>query len=157
MKAFHFRLQVVLTLREEVEQAARRVYARALLALGQASGRLAGAEAEIEAHHQRRRARLAAGPRAEELEQNRLYGAALEDRRTQLAREAARAKQQAEECRQKLLLAGRQRETLERLRERQRRAHDYQAARAEQKLLDDLSQRVPALAAAGPEAPSPTL
>ena len=155
MRAFHFRLQVVLTLREEAEQAAQRAYARALLLLGQAIERLRGAEADLAANNQRLSARLAAGLRADELEHCRLYGVLLEDRRAQLAREAARAKQQAEEARRKLLTASRQRETLERLRERQRRIHDYQAGRAEQKLLDELSKRAPLLVGPGPEAPSP--
>jgi flagellar FliJ protein len=157
MKAFRFKLQVVLTLREEAEQAAQRLCARAFLGLGQATARLRAAEAEIGANDQRRSAGLASGLRADELEQTRLYGALLEERRTQLAREAARAQQQVEEARHKLLLASRQRETLERLRERQRRVHDYEAARAEQKLLDEFSKRPLILAGSNREAPSPTL
>jgi flagellar FliJ protein len=157
MKAFRFRLQVVLTLREEAEQAAQQLFARAFLGLEQAAARLRSAEAAIAANDQWQRTRLAAGMRADELEQSRLYSALLEERRTQLAREAARAQQQVEEARQKLLQATRQREILERLRERQRRVYDYQAARAEQKLLDELSKRAPILAGSGREAPSPTL
>jgi flagellar FliJ protein len=157
MKAFVFRLQVVMTLREEAEQVAQQLCARAFLGLEQATGRLRSAEAAIAADDQRRRARLAAGLRAAELEQSRLYSALLEERRTQTAREAARARQQMEEARHKLLLATRQREVLERLRDRQRRVYDYQAARAEQKLLDELSQRAPILAGSRRQALSPTL
>jgi flagellar FliJ protein len=157
MKAFRFRLQVVLTLRQEAEQAAQQLCARAFLGLEQATGRLCGAEAAIAADHQRRRARLAAGLRGAELEQDRLYSALLEERRLQMAREAARAQQQMEEARHKLLLATRQREILERLRDRQRRVYDYQAARAEQKLLDEFSQRAPVLAHSRSRAHSPTL
>jgi flagellar FliJ protein len=157
MKAFHFRLQVVLTLREEAEQAARQLCARTLLALAQANARLLSAEAAIDANDQRRRARLAAGMRVQELEQSRLYGVLLEERRVQVARDAARAHQHVEEARRKLVLAARQRETIERLRDRQRRLHDYQAARAEQKLLDDLSKRGPVLSASGFQAFSPIL
>ena len=155
MKAFRFRLQVVLTLREEAEQTAQQLCARAFMGLQQATGRLRSAEAAIAASDQRRRDRLEAGARADELEQGRLYSALLEERRIQIAREAARAQQQLEEARNKLLLATRQREIIERLRDRQRRVYDYQAARAEQKLLDELSRRAPILAGSGPEAPSP--
>jgi flagellar FliJ protein len=157
MKAFRFRLQVVLTLRQEAEQAAQQLCARAFLALEQATDRLRSAEAAVAADDQRRRSRLAAGLRAAELEQSRLYSALLDERRTQMAREAARAQQQMEEARHKLRLATRQREILERLRDRQRRAYDYQAARSEQKLLDEFSRCAPMLAGCGCQAPSPTL
>jgi flagellar export protein FliJ len=115
---------------------------------------LRSAEAEIAANDQLWRARLAAGLRAEELEQWRLYAGLLYDRRTRMARELAQAREQLEEARRQLLLATRRRETLERLRHRQRRMHDYEAARAEQKLLDELSKRVPLLASSGREEPS---
>ncbi len=157
MKAFHFRLQVVLTLREEAEQAAQRACARALMAMEQAATRLGSAEAAIAANDERRRSRLAAGLRADELEQSRRYSAVLEDRRSPRAREAARAQRLVEEARHKLLLASRRREILERLRERQRLLHDYQTARAEQKLLDELSNRPLILAGCRREATSPTL
>ncbi|MGA2863787.1 MAG: flagellar export protein FliJ [Verrucomicrobiota bacterium] len=154
MKAFRFRLQAVLTLREQAEQTAQQVCAGACVALDQAAARLRSAEAEIAANDQLWRARLAAGLRAEELEQWRLYAGLLYDRRTRMARELAQAREQLEEARRQLLLATRRRETLERLRHRQRRMHDYEAARAEQKLLDELSKRVPLLASSGREEPS---
>ena len=157
MKAFRFRLQVVLTLREQAERAAQQLCARAFFGLDKATGRLRAAEAAIAADDQLRRARLAAGLRAAELEQSRLYSALLDERRAQTAREAARAQQQLEEARGKLLLATRQREILERLRDRQRRVYDCQAARAEQKLLDEFSQRAPTLAGSRRKAPSPAL
>jgi flagellar FliJ protein len=155
MKAFRFRLEVVLTLRQEAEQVARRLCARVFAALEQANGRLRSAEAAIAADDQRRRARLAGPLRAVDLEQSRRYGALLEEHRALAVREVACAQEQLEAARQKLLLATREREILERLRERQRRAYDYQAARAEQKLLDELSQLGPA--PIGPELLTPAL
>jgi len=156
MKAFRFRLQAVLTLREQAEQAAQQVCAGACAALDRAAARLRSAEAGIAANEQLWRARLAAGLRAEELEQWRLYAGLLYERRTRMASELAQAREQLEEARRQLLLATRQREALERLRHRQRRMHDYEAARAEQKFLDELSQRVPLLASSGREQPSLT-
>ncbi len=154
MKPFQFRLQAVLTLREQAEQAAQRACARACLALDAACARLRDADAAIADDEERRRARLAAGPRAKELEQWRLYAATLHDRRVQVAREAALARQQLEEARRGLLQASLQRETLERLRDRQRRVYDYEVARAEQKLIDEFSQRRPFPANSSREAPS---
>lgn len=63
------------------------------------------------------------------------------------------AQKQAEEAGRLLTVATQRREALDRLRSRQRRVHDYQAGRAEQKLLDELSGRGPALAEAWREAP----
>ncbi len=155
MKAFRFRLEVVLTLRQEAEQAARRVCARVFADLDRATGRLRAAEAALAADDQRRRARLASPLRAADLDQDRLFSALLDERRAAAAREAARVQDQLEAARQKLLLATRDREILERLRERQRRAYDYQAARAEQKILDELSQVGSALIDAAQPIPPP--
>jgi flagellar export protein FliJ len=154
MKAFRFRLQAVLTLREQAEQDAQHRCARACAAVDQAAACLHAADAAIAAADQLRRARLAAGLRAEELEQSRLYAARLHDHRTRMARELAQARQQLEQASHQLLLATRQRETLERLRRRQHRIHDYEAGRAEQKILDEFSQRSPALASSARLEPS---
>jgi flagellar export protein FliJ len=145
MKAFRFRLQAVLTLREQVEQAAEQRCARSYAAVEGAAARVRSAEAEIDAAEQAHRAQLAAGPRASQLEQLRLYAGLLHERRRQLARELAEARRRADEARRQLLLATQQREALERLRGRQQRAHDYQSTRAEQQILDELVGRGPSL------------
>jgi flagellar export protein FliJ len=148
MKAFRFRLQAVLTLREQAEQTAEQRCARAYAAVEAAAARVRSAEAEIDAAEQAHRAQLAAGPRAGQLEQLRLYAGFLHERRRQLARELAETRRRADEARRQLLLATQQREALERLRGRQQRAHDYQSARAEQQTLDELVGRGPSLSAA---------
>jgi len=148
MKAFRFRLQAVLTLREQAEQAAEQRCARAYAAVENAAARVQSVQAEIDATEQAHRAQLAAGPRAGQLEQLRLYSGLLDQRRRQLARELAEARRRADEAQRQLLLATQQREALEHLRGRQRRAQDYQSARAEQQTLDELVGRGPALSGA---------
>lgn len=139
MRAFRFRLEAVLTLREQTEREAQQRCARAYTAVENAAGRVRAAEGEIDAAEQAHRARLAASPLAGQLEQLRLYQLFLQERRRQLARELAEARRQADEAGRQLVLATQQREALERLRGRQRRAHDYQTTRAEQRLLDELA------------------
>jgi flagellar export protein FliJ len=148
MKAFRFRLQAVLTVRQQAEQAAERRCARAYAAVETSAGRVRSAEAEIDAAEQAHRAQLDAGPRASQLEQLRLYAGLLHERRRRLARELAEARRRADEARHQLLLATQHREALERLRRRQQRTHDYQSARAEQLILDELVGRGPSLSTA---------
>ena len=149
MKAFGFRLQAILTLREQAEQAAQQRCGRAYAAVETAAARVRAAEAEIEAAAQTHYAQLAAGPRAGQLEQLRAYATVLQHRHRQLTRELAEARQRADEAWRQLLLATQQREALERLRGRQRRAHAYQTARAEQQTLDELVGRGPRRASWG--------
>jgi flagellar export protein FliJ len=146
VKSFHFRLQAVLTLREQAEHEAQLQCARARAAVESAQARLQSADAAIAAADDLRQTHLATGARASQLEQMRVYSVLLQERRAQVARELAEAHRRAEEARRQLLAATQRREALERLRSRQRRAYDYQAARAEQKLLDEMSGQGTALA-----------
>jgi flagellar export protein FliJ len=148
MKAFRFRLQAVLTLREQAEQAAQQRCARAYAAVESSVARIRSAEAEIDAAKQAQQAQLAVGQRAGQLDQSRLYAHLLYERHRQLARELAEARRRADEAWRQLLVATQQREALERLRGRQQRIHDYQATRAEQQALDELVGRGPALSGA---------
>lgn len=158
MKAFRFRLQAVLTLREQAEQAAQQHLARALTVVEQAARRVREAETAIAGCEDLRRQRLAAGARAAELEQYRRYGSLLEERRTLLARELGEAQRKAEAARHQLMEATQRREALDRLRARQRQAQEYAAGREEQKALDDLARRGFALAEAWPQSsPNPNL
>jgi flagellar FliJ protein len=146
MKSYRFRLQAVLTLREQAEQEAQLHYARACAVVENAEARLRSADAALAASDEMRRAHLAAGSHAGQLEQLRLYAVLLTERRTRIIGELTEARAGAEESRRELLLATQRRESLERLRGRQRRVHDYQTARNEQKLLDELAGQGPSLA-----------
>jgi flagellar FliJ protein len=151
MKAFKFRLNAVLTAREQAEQAAQQTCARAYAAVEAAVAAVRSAESAIDTAEQAHRAQLAAGPRAGQVEQSRAYTVLLHERRSALERELAEARRQAETARRQLLAATQQREALERVRSRQKRARDYETARAEQRILDDCVGRGPALSKAWKE------
>jgi flagellar export protein FliJ len=150
MKKFQFRLRAVLVLREQAEREAQQRYARTVAAVTGAFGRLQAAGAALASADAARQSRLAAGAPAGELEQARVYGVLLHERRARCVRELEEARQRAEAARRNLAAASRQHEGLARLRDRQQRRHDYNAARAEQKVLDELAGRAPALARSSP-------
>ena len=152
MKAFQFRLQAVLTLREQAEKAAQQSCARAYTAVAAAAERVRVAEEAIAACDESRRALLAAGARADQFEQLRAFGVLLGERRSGRVLELAEARRRAEEARRLLVIATQRREALERLCSRQRTVQIYQAARVEQKTLDELAGRGPRLAEAWREA-----
>jgi flagellar protein FliJ len=149
MKAYKFRLEAVLTLREQAEQEAEQRFAHAYTAVQAAKANVRAAEAAIDAAEQAQRAQLAAGSRAGQVEQLRAYTVLLDERRLHFERELAETRRQAEIARHQLMAATQQRETLERLRSRQKRVHDYEAARAEQKAFDECAGRARALGKAG--------
>jgi len=152
MKAFQFRLQAVLTLREQAEQAAQESCARAYAAVEAASARVRAADEAIAASDELRRTQLTASTRADQVEQLRAFGVLLGERRAGRLRELAEARQRAKEASILLVIATQRREALERLRRGQRSAHTYQAARAEQRDLDELAGHGRTLAATGREA-----
>ena len=151
MKAFQFRLQAVLTLREQAEQTAQQDCARAYAAVTAAATRVRMADEAIAASDQIRRAQLAVGARADQFEQARAFGVLLGELRVGRVRELNEARQRAEQAWGLLVTATQRREALERLRRRQLSIHLCQATRTEQKILDELAGRSPGLAEAGRE------
>ena len=145
MKGFQFRLQAVLTLREQAEQSAQQSCAHAYAAVAAAAARARLADEAMAASDESRRAQLAAGARADQIEQWRAFGVRLGEQRTARSRELAEARKRAEEAWSLLVIATQRREALERLRRRQRLLHSSQAAREEQKMLDEMSGRGPRL------------
>ena len=152
MKAFQFRLQAVLTLREHAEEAAQQSCARAYAAVEAASARLRVVDEAIAASDESCRAQLAACIRAGQIEQLRSFGVLLRERRAGRVRELAVARRRAEECWSLLLVATQRREALESLHRRQKAVHAHQTACAEQKLLDELAGHGRMLAQAWREA-----
>ncbi len=156
MKGFQFRLQAVLTLREQAEQNAQQNCARAYAVVAAAAACARLAEEAMAASDESRRAQLAAGARADQIEQWRAFGVRLGEQQAARARELAEARGRAEETWRLLLIATQRREALERLRRRQRLLHTSQAAREEQKVLDEMSGRGPRLAEAWRESAANT-
>jgi flagellar export protein FliJ len=153
MKAFQFRLQAVLTLREQAEEKARLVCARACALVEEAAARLRIANAAVGPSETFLREQLQGGVTAGQAEQTRRHLVLLCEHRQRLAQELAKSRLRAEEAGRRLVAATQQREALTRLCRRQRHAHDYLAARNEQKAHDDLSGRESALAGFQREAP----
>lgn len=139
MKAFQFRLQAVLTLREQAEQAAQQSCALAYAAVSTAATRVQVVEAAIAASDESRRVQLTAGTRADQLEQLRTFAVLLAEQQIGRMRELTKARLEAEAAWSFLLLATQRREALERLRQRQQSLHAHEAARTEQKNLDELA------------------
>ena len=139
MKAFHFRLPAVLTLREQVEEAARQSCARAYSAVATATERLRDADAAIVASDELRRTQLVTGAPADQFEPARVFGILLTERRAGRMRELAEVRSRAEEAWRLLVAATQGREAMERLRRRQQSQHAYQEAQTEQKTLDELA------------------
>lgn len=154
MRAYQFRLEAVLTLREQIEQAAQTQCARAYLAVEQAGARVHSVQLAIDAAEEVQRQQFSAQPRADQVKQLLLYLGSLRQKRLQLVRALAEARQSAEAAQRTLLAATQQREALQRLRNRQQRAHDYESARAEQRVLDDRPSRLPGLSQAANPTPA---
>lgn len=147
MKSFRYRLQAVLTVREQAEREAQLRFARACAQAQSAEKRLRSAEEALAASDKIRRERLGTGSSGGELEQLRLHAALLAELRQRSAGEVAEARQKLEATRQQLASATKAREALVRLRDRQRRAHEYASVRAEQKVMDELAGQGPRLGA----------
>ncbi len=147
MRAFQFSLQAILTLREEKEQEAQRAVASALNLVAMIQSRIAAVVRELDGLGTEVRGRLGHGVMVRELEQLGNYQTVLSERRLRLEVELARAEQGVEQARTVLLKATQDRQALENYRVRLHRMHDYQQARAEQKMLDDLAGRSTGLGA----------
>jgi len=145
MKAFRFSLHAILTLREEREQEAQRLYAQKLRAVEAVEAELAAVGQRLIALAAEQHARLQAGLPANELERLGRYCVVLEERLIRLRLDRARAQQTAEAARAALVKATQDRQALEKYREKLHRAYDYTQARNEQKLLDDLASRTSTL------------
>ncbi len=139
MKPFRFSLQPMLSLKEQTEQAARERYAAALRACENAAARLQQASVELADCWTGLCQKLAAGVSGAELLRARAWCNVLETRVKECAAASERARQAAAAVWQELLAATREREGLERLRERRRASYHREAQAVEQKTLDELA------------------
>jgi flagellar export protein FliJ len=141
MKAFHFSLQALKTLRQRQEQIALQSYAQALQLRQQAASDLSAARQELQAHWARWQSQIRAGCPALELVQSQAYCRVLEGR----GRDCEAALRAAEEVTrqrwQSLLHARQQREAVDKFYAHQRRRHQRALEREEQKTIDELAHR----------------
>jgi flagellar export protein FliJ len=141
MKAFHFTLEAVRTLRQRHEQVAMEQYGQTLLARQQAVDRLAAVQQELTACFQDLREKLAAGCSASTAAQANDYHRALGRRRDDCAAALGLAERRVNAALQAMLAARQQREIVDKFFEKQKSRHNRELTREEQKLLDDLAGR----------------
>jgi flagellar FliJ protein len=141
MKAFHFTLEAVRTLRQRQEQTCMEQYAQALLARQQAMDRLAVVQHELTTCHEALRVKLTAGCSASEIAQANDYHRALGRRRDECAAQLGAAERRVNAALQAMLAARQQREIVDKYFDKQKVRHQRDVARDEQKMLDDLAGR----------------
>jgi flagellar export protein FliJ len=141
MKAFHFTLEAVRTLRQRQEQATMEQYAQALLVRQQALDRLAAAQNELTVCAENLRAKLIAGCTASDAAQANEYHRSLARRRDECGAQLGLAERRVNAALQAMLGARQQREIVDKYFDKQKSRHQREVLREEQKLLDDLAGR----------------
>ena len=139
MKRFHFSLSALTVLREQQEQAAQKKYSDALRTCEEAAGRVQLASHELSAGWQDLTGKLAAGVPAMEFLRSRAWCNVLELRLKERTAALELARLEVDAVWQEMLVATRDRESLDRFRAKKRRAYDRDAQRQEQKELDELA------------------
>jgi flagellar export protein FliJ len=148
MRQFRFTLEAVRTLRQRQEQLAMEEYARALLARHDALQRMRALEEELSGAWEQARRRLRQGCPAWEMAALKLSEKLLQERRQAADKVFQDCEARAREAFRALLAARKEREIVDKCREKQRAAHELECARQETKLMDELGARriAPALA-----------
>jgi flagellar export protein FliJ len=148
MKAFRFSLQPLRLLREQKERVAQKRYVEALRAGDEAAARLAAGSRELAAAWTTLCEEVAEGATVAKLRQTRAWCGGMEQRCEELAADLKLAQRAAHEAWREMVLATRDRKTLDQLRDKCRRNYDGAAHRDEQKQLDEMGLR-PTSPAAG--------
>jgi flagellar export protein FliJ len=139
MKSFHFSLSALSVLREQQEQAAQKKYADALRFCEAAAARVQTASEELTGCWQELTGKLSAGVSAVEFLRARAWCNVLELRLKERTAALEQARLKVDSIWHEMLVATRDRETLDRFRSKKRRAYDSQVQRNEQKELDELA------------------
>ena len=147
MKKFAFTLQGLQTLRERQEQMALQEYAKTVEAWEQARKKAAAALAELEAAWAQRQETVLAGCRAADLDRLHTYSQSAEQR-AKACDESVKAAQNTSNAAFTRLLAARQaRAVVDKFFEKQKRRHEREHRRAEQRSLDEMVNHREALTA----------
>jgi flagellar FliJ protein len=139
--SFRFRLERVRAVRERKEKLAQQELARSMSRLSDTRAELRTAEASVErARAEQRDASAAAGPvGAAELQARQAFLERVEATRSNRAKDVRRSEAEVADRNAKLTVAATEHEMLNRLRERRRSEHAREAARTENKLIDELA------------------
>ena len=139
MKRFEFNLQSVRDLRDSEESRARAEYAQAMRLMEAFNIRRREIEQAIEDNLKECREECGRPTRSDLLTSLRDMLVALKDRIKALEPEEAELKKLVAGKWQNLVTARQKREALDKLRDKQKRAHDHQSARHEQKDIDEMA------------------
>jgi flagellar export protein FliJ len=140
MKKFRFTLQALFTVHQQREQAALKVYARALTDRQDASQKLSDAERQCQEAWDFNRQRMVSGAPAAHLWQAEQYCALAKKFLEQRAEALLCAQRVVDRALKTLLEARQSREAVDRFRTRQQEHHRRETQREEQKIIDDLAQ-----------------
>jgi len=139
MKTFHFSLSALAVLREQEEQAAQKRYADSLRICEEAATRVQKASHELMTCWRDLTGKLAAGVSAVEFLRARAWCNVLELRLKERTAALEQARLKVDAVWQEMLVATRDRESLDRFHDKKRRAYDLEVQRKEQKELDELA------------------
>jgi flagellar export protein FliJ len=141
MKPFRFTLQSVRVIRERKEQAAQERYAAVLREHELATKQLEQANVQLAAGWEDLCQQVSLGAVASELRRARAWCAALETRQKERAAELQKARYTLDAASRELMVATRDRQAMDRLYDKHRAAHQLEAQREEQKILDEMGLR----------------
>ena len=139
MKSFRFSLAALTVLREQQEQAAQKKYVDALQFCEQAATRVEAASQELMTCWRDLTGKLSAGVPAMDFLRARAWCNVLELRLKERTTALEQARLKVDAVWQEMLIATRDRESLDRFEAKKRRAYNTQVQRAEQKELDELA------------------
>jgi flagellar export protein FliJ len=141
MKAFHFSLQAVRTLRQRQEQTALEQYALSLRARQQATENWQCAQRECQLAWRYRQNLLTSGAMAVHIAQSQAHVAVMEARCQECETALHVAQEVAAKYWRHLIEARRKREAVDRFHDRQHGLYEKACAREEQKMLDEVGVR----------------
>ncbi len=141
MKPFHFPLQPIRVLREQKEQEAQQNYVHALRACEDAAARVRAAGEELSSCWTLLGDELTRGAEATEVLRTRAWCNVLELRLKERTGDLEEARHNVDAVWRDMMLATRDRETIDHYHDKQRLAYDRDVQRSEQKELDELALR----------------
>jgi flagellar export protein FliJ len=141
MKPFRFTLQSIRVLREQRERDAQQRFAATVRACEEAAYQLQQAGEELAAGWDSLCRELAVGVAAMKLLKDRSWCGVLEQRQKQRHAAMLQAQRDMDAAWRDMMLARRNRETLDRYHDKCRGVYDREAQREEQKALDELGVR----------------
>lgn len=139
MKRYQFPLESLRRLREQREEAAQQRHAKALAACRTAAEQLEAASTRLAEARDWFSLVLAEKLEAGKLMNVRAWCTALEIKQREHFKALNDARRVADETLREMMVATRDREALDRYRERTRRAYEYEVRREEQKIADEMA------------------